>query len=150
MNLFSDLSFDLQSDTMDCGPACLKSIAKYYGKIFSLEYLSDLCGISSEGVSIAGIMHAAEIIGLQSLAVRCTFEELENKIPLPAICHWRNRHFIIVYKIVKKKTGSVIFVADPAKGMITYDMAVFKENWIPNHNTGSKGVALLFEPLIVI
>lgn len=38
-------------DAKDCGPACIKMIAKYYGKYYSLQYLRDLCGITREGVS---------------------------------------------------------------------------------------------------
>lgn len=145
---FADSSFSYQLGIMDCGPACLKSIAKHYGKHYSLTYLSDLCGITNEGVSMAGIMRAAEIIGFRSLAVKCTLEELENKIPLPSICHWKNEHFIIVYKIVKKRVGSEIYVADPAKGLVCYDILDFKEKWLSDQNGERKGVALLLEPEI--
>ena len=41
-------------DTMDCGPTCLRIIAKYYGKSFSLQTLRDYCHISREGVSLLG------------------------------------------------------------------------------------------------
>jgi ATP-binding cassette subfamily B protein len=46
---------EYQMDAKDCGPACLKIIAKYYGKYYSLQYLRDLCGITREGVSFLDI-----------------------------------------------------------------------------------------------
>jgi ATP-binding cassette subfamily B protein len=49
-----------QMDAKDCCSACLKIIAKYYGKYYSLQYLRDLCGITREGVSFPDINYAAE------------------------------------------------------------------------------------------
>lgn len=44
-----------QLDAMDCGPASLKIIVRYYGKSFSMRYLRDLCNVDREGVSLLGI-----------------------------------------------------------------------------------------------
>jgi len=41
---FKKFPFEYQLDAMDCGPACLKMICKYFGKYYSLQYLRDLCG----------------------------------------------------------------------------------------------------------
>lgn len=54
---------EYQMDAKDCVPACLKIIAKYYGKYYSLQYLRDLCGITREGVSFLDISYAADKIG---------------------------------------------------------------------------------------
>lgn len=94
---------DRQLDMMDCGPACLKMIAKHYGKFYSLQWLRDRCGISKDGVSFADISHAAESIGLRSLALKCTVQDLLYKIPLPAIVHWDNSHFVVVYRVKSGK-----------------------------------------------
>lgn len=64
-----------QLDLMDCGPACLKNIAKYYGKFYSLQFLRDKCGITKEGVSFLDLSHAAESIGLRSLSLKCTVQD---------------------------------------------------------------------------
>ena len=61
--------WEYQMDAKDCGPACIKMIAKYYGKYYSLQYLRDLCGITREGVSFLDISYAAEKIGLRTVAV---------------------------------------------------------------------------------
>lgn len=90
--------WEYQMDAKDCGPACIKMIAKYYGKYYSLQYLRDLCGITREGVSFLDISYAAEKIGLRTVAVKATMENLTNRIPLPCIIHWDQQHFIVVYK----------------------------------------------------
>ena len=42
----------LQLDAMDCGPSCLRMIAKYYGKSYSLQTLRARSFITREGVSM--------------------------------------------------------------------------------------------------
>jgi ATP-binding cassette subfamily B protein len=56
-----------QLNEMDCGPACLRMVAKYYGKHYSLQKLRELSFITREGVSLLGLSHAAEKIGMKSL-----------------------------------------------------------------------------------
>ena len=60
----------LQHDAMDCGPTCLRMIAKYYGKNYSLQTLRERSFITCEGVSMLGISDAAESIGFRTLGVR--------------------------------------------------------------------------------
>jgi ATP-binding cassette subfamily B protein len=52
----------LQLDAMDCGPSCLRMVAKYYGKTYSLQTLRERCFITREGVSLLGVNDAAENI----------------------------------------------------------------------------------------
>lgn len=106
--------YEYQMDAKDCGPASLKIIAKYYGRYYSLQYLRDLCGITREGVSFLDISYAAEKIGLRTVSVKTTIENLVAKVTLPCIIHWENDHFIVVYKTSKTK----IYVSDPAKGTV--------------------------------
>lgn len=63
----------IQLDSMDCGPTCLRIIAKYYGKNFSLQSLRDKCHINREGVSLLGISDAAEKIGFRTIGVKINF-----------------------------------------------------------------------------
>jgi ATP-binding cassette subfamily B protein len=134
---------DRQMDMMDCGPACLKMIAKHYGKYYSLQYMRDKCGITREGVSFLDLSHAAENIGLRSLALKCTIDDLIEKISLPAIVHWDNSHYIIVYNTNARK-GS-ISVSDPAKGLIKYNKKEFEKKWIKKAE-GDKGILMALEP----
>ena len=55
---------------MDCGPTCLRIIAAYYGKNYSLQGLREKCHISRQGVSLLGISDAAESIGFRTTGVK--------------------------------------------------------------------------------
>ena len=82
MNLFP---FYHQLDAVDCGPSCLRMIAKYYGRTYSVQYLRNHSYITREGVSMLGISDAAELIGFRTMGVRITLEQLKQEVPLPCI-----------------------------------------------------------------
>jgi len=130
-------------DMMDCGPSCLKMIAKYHGKYYSLQNMRDKCGITREGVSFLDLSHAAESIGLRSLSLKCTVEDLLLKIPLPVIVHWDNSHYVVVYNTNPRRGN--IYVSDPAKGLIKYKKNEFSKKWIKNTER-NKGVLMALEP----
>ena len=92
----------LQLDAMDCGPTCLRMIAKYYGKNYSLQTLRSRSFLTREGVSMLGISDAAESIGFRTSGVRITLKQLEEDMPLPCILHWNQNHFVVCYDIRKK------------------------------------------------
>ena len=145
--MLKNFPLDKQLDMMDCGPASLKMISKYYGKYYSLQYLRDLCGNTREGVSLAGISHGAEVIGLRSLAAHCSTQDLIDKVPLPIIIHWDNSHFVVLYDIKEKLNNKANFyVADPARGYVTYDKNEFEDKWIKRNENKTSGIALILEP----
>lgn len=111
---------------MDCGPACLAMIAKYYGKTYSLQKLREISFITREGVSLLGISDAAESIGMRTTGVKITYEQLSKEAKLPCIAHWKQEHFIVVYKIKKGE----VYVVDPGFGRITYTEDEFKKQWL--------------------
>lgn len=88
---------------MDCGPTCLKIIAKHYGKNYSLDELRQKSFITRQGVSLLGISDAAESIGFKTIGAKISFEKFLNDVPLPCIVHWNQNHFVVVYKIKKNK-----------------------------------------------
>lgn len=135
-----------QHDTMDCGPTCLKMIAQHYGRQYSLEHLRQQCNISREGVSMMGVSRTAEQLGFRTLGGKFTFEQLVEKAPLPCVIHWRQEHFVVVYRIKKTRRRTIVYVADPGKGLIEYTQQEFCESWISTSSRGEeKGVALLLE-----
>jgi len=93
----------VQLDAMDCGPACLRMIAKYYGRSYNQQNLREKCFITREGVSMLGISDAAESIGMHTQGVKITLEQLIDNLPLPCILHWNQNHFVVLYKISRKK-----------------------------------------------
>ena len=113
-----------QQESADCGPACLRMIAKYYGRQYSLEMLREHSFISREGVSMLGISDAAEFLGMHTLGVKVTFEQLANEAMLPCILHWNQNHFVVCYGIKKKRFSDdyKIYIADPASQKLVYNL----------------------------
>ena len=138
----------LQQDAMDCGPSCLAMICSYYGQQISCKQLRKICSLGKAGVSILGISKAAEIIGLKTVGGRLSFDTLAIELPLPCIVHWNQNHFVVVYKIKKRRGNRYeVYVADPGKGLITYTKEEFCEHWVSTKTNGEeKGIALLLEP----
>ncbi|OFX84538.1 MAG: ABC transporter ATP-binding protein [Bacteroidetes bacterium GWF2_33_16] len=138
--------FFQQLDAMDCGPTCLRMIAKHYGKNYTLQTLRDKSYITREGVSMLGISDAAEAIGFRSMGVRITFEQLLTEAPLPCIAHWKQNHFIVVYKISQRKGKTYVHISDPARGLITFTKEEFETGWAnTRENDENKGLCLLLE-----
>jgi len=132
-----------QHDALDCGPACLRIVAKYYGKNYSLQTLRDKSYINREGVSMLGISDAAEYIGFRTMGVRISFDQMKKDAPLPCIVYWKQRHFMVVYKI-KKDT---VYISDPATGLIKLSKKEFIDGWASTEEDGvKKGLCLLLEP----
>jgi ATP-binding cassette subfamily B protein len=136
-----------QHDAMDCGPTCLRMVAKHHGRSFSIQNLRDNSYLSREGVSLFGISKAAESIGFRTIAVKASFAQLMEEAPLPAIVHWNQNHFVVVYKIVSGQNKTIVKVADPAGGLVNYTKEEFLRCWISDKQEGEDvGVALLLEP----
>ncbi|MCB9265701.1 MAG: peptidase domain-containing ABC transporter [Lewinellaceae bacterium] len=134
--------FYQQLDAMDCGATCLRMISRHFGRYYSLEYLRELTYMGKQGVTLLGISDAAEHIGLQSLAVKTTYDRLARDIPLPCIAHWRQEHFVVVYKVNNKYA----WVADPASGRYRLSKEEFLSNWVSDKEEGEDlGVLLLLE-----
>lgn len=138
----NDFPIFRQLDTMDCGPTCLRMIAKHFGKNYSLQTLREKIGINREGVSMAAISRVAEGLGFRTLVVRVGIDKLINEAPMPFIAHWKQNHFVVVYKINKNR----IYVADPAEGKKVFDKKDFIANWAVNQlGEEQTGIVTLFE-----
>jgi len=94
-----------QPDAMDCGPTCLRMVAKHYGKSYTLQSLRNRSYITREGVSLLGISDAAESIGFRTMGVKAPFEKLEKESVTPFIAHWRQNHFVVVYQSLQVFLG---------------------------------------------
>ncbi len=130
---------------MDCGPTCLRMVAKFYGKNYSLQNLRDRCHITREGVSLLGISDAAESIGFRTTGVKVTWRQMVEEMPLPCIVHWNQRHFVVVYDVVKKHGVYKVMVADPASGLLEYTEEDFRGLWLESERK-TEGIALILEP----
>ena len=133
----------VQAESKDCGPTCIKIIAKYYGKVIKIQTLRQLSETSRGGSNLLYLSEASEKIGFRSLGVKISLKKLEEA-PLPCILHWNKDHYVVLYKI-KKNT---IYISDPAIGLLEYSKEEFLKFWIGNNSEESteEGIALLLEP----
>jgi ATP-binding cassette subfamily B protein len=131
-----------QADRKDCGPACLKIIAKHYGKTIHIQELRDHSETTRQGSNLLYLSDAAEKIGFRTLGVKLDLEKLQEA-PLPCILHWNQNHYVVLYKIKK----GTYYISDPAFGLIEYDKKEFLKFWIGNNagETTQEGIALLIE-----
>ncbi|MGO4294258.1 peptidase domain-containing ABC transporter [Chitinophaga sp. RAB17] len=135
--------FYRQYDSRDCGAACLKMIAGFYGKNYSIQTLRELCYINREGVSLDTLSNAAEQIGLRSFCATVTLDVLIKEAPLPVVVFWKQKHFVVVYKVTKTK----VYIADPANDKVALDFQTFSKFWINSKTEGQDtGICLFLEP----
>ena len=136
-----------QHDSIDCGLVCLSMIALNNGIGINDRLLKNSYSLGKDGVSLFDISKAAENIGFKTIAGRLSFKTLAIEVPLPCIAHWNQNHFVVVHKIKKhRKDDYTVYVADPAKGLVTYNKEEFCEHWVSTKtNGGDKGIVLLFE-----
>jgi ATP-binding cassette subfamily B protein len=138
-------------------------ISRFYGKFYSIQSFRNKAYITKSGVSMLGISEAAESIGFRTRGYRITWEQLRDEVPLPCIVHWNQRHFVVVYKIKKqrawgrergaggeeqgagskerraKNAKEIVYVADPASGLLKYTKEEFCKCW---YSTKSDGVSI--------
>jgi len=151
-----------QLDSMDCGPTCLRMIAKHYGRSYTLQNLREKSFITRAGVSMLGISDAAESIGMHTQGVKITVEQLIEDVPLPCILHWNHRHFVVLYKVQGKRQKAnwmsrllrstrndvcMFYIADPAGQKYVMNKEEFCKCWYSSNSGGKDvGIALLLQP----
>jgi ATP-binding cassette subfamily B protein len=185
-----------QLDQMDCGPTCLRMVAKHYGRLLSVQTLREKSKIAKDGTSLLGIADAAESVGFRTMGVQVELDKLTSEVALPCILYWQQNHYVVLYAVKKPaswmgrlrggrlrtqaapaasldsihdfssaatsanwgqgatrppvvdaKEQGTFFVADPAKGLISYTSDEFRRRWLTARQEGREtGIALLLEP----
>ncbi len=133
-----------QPDAMDCGPTCLRIVAKHYGRSIALSKLRKLSETTREGSSLRGLADAAEKVGFRTIGVKLDYKKLVAEAPLPCIVFWNQAHFVVVYQI----KNDMVYVSDPGHGLLKYNKNDFIKRWIGNNasDTTEEGIVLLLEP----
>ena len=135
--------FYKQAESKDCGPTCLKIIAKFYKKTIAIQQLRAVSETTREGSSLLGLSDASEKIGFRSIGIKANLKAIK-KVPLPCIVHWNKNHYAVLYKIKNKQ----FYISDPAHDIIKYKKDEFLKYWIGNNSNEEtqEGIALLLEP----
>ncbi|HAV2728970.1 TPA: peptidase domain-containing ABC transporter [Acinetobacter baumannii] len=110
----------LQTESSECGLACLAMIAGYYGYESDLLTLRQKHPISQKGATLATLVKIANKLHLTTRPLKLELDEL-NQLRLPCILHWDLNHFVILKNVSPAK----ITIVDPAFGerVFTYDQA---------------------------
>jgi ATP-binding cassette, subfamily C, bacterial len=127
----------LQQNEEDCAAACLASVAKYHGRIFSNSRIREAIGTGQLGTTLLGLWRGAEVLGFKARAGQASPELIDDidELPLPAIIHWKGYHYVVLYG----KKGRKYVIADPAVGMRYLDRQELEDGW-------TRGTMLLLEP----
>lgn len=98
----NEIQYVRQHDSMECGISCLSMVCKKFDKEYDTSELYKICKATKEGVSLKAITETARSIGLDSVSVQITLDDLmSNK--LCSILHWNQNHFVVLYKVNHKK-----------------------------------------------
>ncbi|MCP4218323.1 MAG: hypothetical protein GY765_27045 [bacterium] len=136
----------LYENPFEEGAVCLQMILRYYGKAYSKEFLLKESKTSREGVSMLGVSIAAEVVGMKTMGVRITYNQLRDEAILPCIIHWKGSEFIVLYHIRQKSGGDIVFISDPSHGLVTYSKEEFCSGWCSTIQAGEpQGLAILME-----
>ncbi len=133
----------IQYDSMDCGPTCLRMIASFYGKTFSIEWLRSLCSITNRGVTMLGLNTAAKQMGFDTICAKITIDQLRKDTLLPCILYWNKEHFVVLHKISSKGGKFYYHVADPIGARLRYAEEEFLKCWADNTDYG---IVLCLDP----
>ena len=123
----------LQVDEMDCGAASLAIICRYHGRKVSIARVRDAVHTAIDGTSLLGIARGAESLGLMVRTAKVSKSRMDA-MPLPAIVHWENYHWLVVYGL----DGQHAWVSDPARGRRRLKRSEFEAKW--------SGFAAFFAP----
>ena len=117
-----------QYDQIDCGPAALLSVLKFWGGDSSLVHVRELANTDAQGSNMLGLVNAAKQFGFEAVGASGDYEDL-MKETMPCIAHVilenQLQHFVVIYKIDTK----YVLIGDPAKGVYKLSKEKFIEIW---------------------
>jgi ATP-binding cassette, subfamily B, bacterial len=151
--LTTDFPVYRQNNLMDCGPACLRMIARFYGGEYRSDFINKITNLDiNTGVTLLDISQAAEEIGFETISVKVTLEKLTLEAPLPCILHWRGCHFVVLYNIQNSVSVGKrkYFIVDPAFGKLELSETDFAMHWLSSQGGEDEslimnGIALLLQ-----
>lgn len=114
----------LQTESAECGLACLCMIAGYYGKSANMLTLRQQFAISTRGATLETLTGIAAGMKMGFRALSLEIDELE-KLKLPCIIHWNFSHFVVLVKVSRKS----IVLHDPARGKRTVSREEFSDSF---------------------
>ncbi|AVP01435.1 colicin V synthesis protein [Enterobacter cloacae complex sp. FDA-CDC-AR_0132] len=106
-----------QTESSECGLACLAMICNHFGKNSNLISLRQQFNLSARGTTLAGMKEIAEQLGLASRCLSLELHEL-NSLKIPCILHWDFNHFVVLVGVKQNR----VILHDPARGRRTINL----------------------------
>lgn len=106
-----------QDNHYSCGAYCIKMILKYHHLDIKTKEIKERCRLTSEGISVYGLVRCLQSYHFDAQAYQCSFSVLLNEAKLPCIIHVvrdNMTHFVVLYQIA----SNYLIIGDPAKGLI--------------------------------
>ncbi|MFC1458903.1 peptidase domain-containing ABC transporter [Microvirga arabica] len=125
----------MQSETAECGLACLAMVTSYHGREVDLTALRRLFWISLKGVTLKDVLVMGQRLGMTGRGLRLEPEQL-GQVKLPCILHWDMNHFVVLKEVGARK----VVIHDPALGVRSLTFAE-----VGHHFTG---IALELTPTL--
>ncbi|SNY70842.1 peptidase domain-containing ABC transporter [Enterobacter sp. CC120223-11] len=106
-----------QTESAECGLACLAMVASWHGFKTDLPALRERFSISTQGMTLQRLIECASSIRLSPRAVRLEPEDLKS-LNLPCILHWNMNHFVVLHKVRRNR----LVVHDPDRGCVVISL----------------------------
>ncbi|MCC8188022.1 MAG: peptidase domain-containing ABC transporter [Bacteroides sp.] len=139
----------LQRDTCDCGIVCLQAIILYHGVYLNLETIRKAAFLSNTGTRLSDLKLAAVSFHLQTNCYEMSLKALLASFKSPCILHWNQNHYVVLYRITKRRGKFFYHIMDPGVGKIKLNQDTFEKGWlnVPEYKSGYKaGVIIQLEP----
>ncbi|WLI78115.1 peptidase domain-containing ABC transporter [Kosakonia sp. H02] len=107
-----------QTESSECGLACLAMICGYYGKNIDLISLRQQFNLSARGATLGGLTGVTSQLGMMSRALTLELHEI-SALKTPCILHWDFNHFVVLVSV----RGNRFVIHDPARGRRTVALA---------------------------
>lgn len=114
----------IQSESTECGNACLSMICGFYGKDIDLFNFRNRYGSTSQGATLNVLAAIAQKAGLKTRALSLDIAEIKE-LRLPCILHWSLNHFVVLVAIKGKR----FIIHDPALGRRVVHLQELSENF---------------------
>jgi ATP-binding cassette subfamily B protein RaxB len=101
----------LQTETAECGLACLAMVASHHGYKADVTEMRQRFSISLKGMNLAQVVQVAHGLRLGTRAVRLELDELQN-LAVPCVLHWNLDHFVAL----KSVSARGVVIHDPSTG----------------------------------
>ncbi|WP_186457654.1 peptidase domain-containing ABC transporter [Nitrospirillum amazonense] len=114
----------MQSQTTECGLACLAMVSTYYGSGNTLLELRLKHSVSLNGLNVLNLKDIAEEQGFEGRVLKLPPEDV-SLVKCPALLYWNAKHYVVLHRVI----GEVYEIYDPASGIKKMPAEAFREHY---------------------